>query len=133
MNAPTDPTDRRPLVLVADDEKDVREMIREILRFAGMDTILAPNGQEALRLLEERRGAVDLILTDVMMPVLDGPALAHQAALEWPDIPVLFMTGHTVELLASRGLLGENTPRIEKPFQVRQLIRTLQDALGRPP
>jgi two-component system cell cycle sensor histidine kinase/response regulator CckA len=130
MDTPDRP---RPLVLVADDEKDVREMIREILGFAGMDTLLAPNGQEALRLLEERRGRVDLILTDVMMPVLDGPTLARRAAAEWPEIPILFMTGHTVELLASRGLLAEKMPRIEKPFQVRQFVRTLREALRPPP
>jgi two-component system cell cycle sensor histidine kinase/response regulator CckA len=125
--------DRRRVVLVADDEEDVREMVRTILGSAGFDSVAARDGKEALSVIQGLSGRVDLVLTDVMMPQFDGPTLARRLARDWPDIPVLFMTGYMADALAARGLLPADVPRIEKPFRIRHLIGKVRAALNLPP
>jgi two-component system cell cycle sensor histidine kinase/response regulator CckA len=134
MKPPGSPEeDRRRVILVADDEEDVREMVRTILGSAGFDSLGARDGKEALLVIQGRSGRVDLVLTDVMMPRFDGPTLARRLARDWPDIPVLFMTGYMAEALAAHGLLAPEVPRIEKPFRTRHLIGKVRAALKLPP
>ena len=125
------PTAGKALVLVVDDEEDVRDLVREILDSAGFDTIPAGHGEEALDILK-RRPDVDLVLTDVMMPHYDGPTLARRIALDWPDLPVLFMTGYPPETLKVLGMLPPGDPPIEKPFPIQDLVRRVKEALKIP-
>lgn len=119
-------------ILVVDDEEDVRDLVREILEHAGFSPLTAADGVAALRILQELSGRVDLVLADVMMPDLDGPTLARRVAADWPQIPVLFMTGYPADTLAALGLLSADVPRIEKPFRIRLLVSRIRAAL-RPP
>src|SRR5687768_17373345 len=72
------PRPATPVVLVVDDEPDVRGLVREVLRTAGVAPLTASRGEDALAIIQHLSGRVDLVLTDVMMPVLDGPTLARQ-------------------------------------------------------
>jgi two-component system cell cycle sensor histidine kinase/response regulator CckA len=121
--------DRTRVILVVDDEEDVRNLVGEILRQAGFDVLLATHGQEALKAVERSSGLVDLVVTDVMMPELDGPTLARRIVTDWPGIPLIFMTGYPADTLADHRLLPEETPRIEKPFAVAAFLRQVRATL----
>jgi CheY-like chemotaxis protein len=118
----------RAVVLVVDDEEDVRELVREILRSAGFDTLGANGGDQAVVILQEDRD-VDLVLTDVMMPDFDGPTLARRVARDWPGVPVLFMTGYPLDTLKALGMLPAGPSPIEKPFPIQELVRKVRQAL----
>lgn len=113
-----------------DDERDVREMVREMLRRAGFAPLTASHGEEALTILRHLQGKIDLILSDVMMPTLDGPTLLRRLEKEWPTVPVLFMTGYPAGTLAALGYLPESVPRVEKPFETGDLIAKVRAAMG---
>jgi len=118
----------KALILVVDDEDDVRDLVREILSSADFETLGAAHGGEAIQVLR-RRPDVDLVLTDVRMPHYDGPTLARRVARDWPDVPVLFMTGYPPETLKELGMLPEGAPPIEKPFPIQELVKKVREAL----
>jgi len=120
------------VILVVDDEEDIRQLLGYALRQAGFTVLVSKHGQEALSLIQARSGKVDLVLSDVMMPELDGPMLARRLSEDWPAIPILFMTGYPAEMLASAELLPAGIPRIEKPFSMAALVRTIRSALQAP-
>jgi CheY-like chemotaxis protein len=114
---------RAPIVLVVDDEEGVRLLIRRTLEAAGYRVCEADDGFEALSVLLQGR-AVDLVLTDVRMPRMDGCELAaHMAALAL-KIPILFVTGYVNEP-ESGALPG---PVLAKPFGPEQLVAFVRDA-----
>ena len=119
----------KALILVVDDEDDVRDLVQEILQSAGYATIPAGHGEVALRILKGRPD-VDLVLTDIMMPHYDGPTLARRVARDWPGLPVLFMTGYPPETLQALGMLPPGEPPIAKPFEIRDLIRKVRRRLA---
>jgi CheY-like chemotaxis protein len=121
---------RERVILIVEDEADVRQLLQFILKRAGFSTLTARDGGEALALVGQQEGRVDLVLADVMMPVLDGPSLARRLAVDWPTLPVLFMTGYPASVLASLGVLPEHAPRIEKPFRIRDLVTRVLEAMG---
>jgi two-component system cell cycle sensor histidine kinase/response regulator CckA len=125
------PSAGKALILVVDDEEDVRDLVREILRSAGFDTLPAHHGEEALKLLQAHPD-VDLVLTDVMMPRYDGAMLARRIAVDWPGLPVIFMTGYPAETLKALGMLPPGEPPIEKPFPIQELVRKVREALKPP-
>lgn len=122
------PSSRLPVILIVDDEEDVRNLVLEILRSAGFLALTAPSGEEALTIVQRLSGRTDLLLTDVMMPGLDGRTLALRLAKDWPTLPVLFMTGYPEETLAALGMLPVEVPRIEKPFRIRELVAKVRSA-----
>ena len=111
-------------VLVVDDDDQVRPVTAGFLRELGYAVIEAANA-EAAEVLAHAAGNVDLLVTDVVMPGADGPALAARLRAEWPDLPVLFITGH-----ADRSRL-EGEPVLAKPFTSAELGRRVLACLGR--
>jgi two-component system cell cycle sensor histidine kinase/response regulator CckA len=81
------------LVLVVDDVSTVRTLVRGLLEMRGYAVLAAENGQEAIDILQRESGAVDLLLTDIVMPRMDGIALCERVAAQWPQLPVLVMSG----------------------------------------
>jgi PAS domain S-box-containing protein len=119
-------------VLVAEDQPAVRSLVRRALEADGYQVLEAGDGVDALRLAEEHDGAVDLLLTDVVMPRMGGRELADRMRAVDPGLRVLYMSGYAEEQIARRGVLDPGTHLLEKPFEPATLKRQVRDALDRP-
>jgi CheY-like chemotaxis protein len=119
-------------ILLVEDEQAVRELARSILELHGYRVLEAPHGGEALLLCERHPGHVDLMLTDVRMPHLSGRELYERLARVRPDLKVLYMSGHTDQILDPGGL-EPGTAFLPKPFKPTALLAKVREALdGRP-
>ncbi len=116
------------MILVVDDEKDVRNLIRILAERAGYRVAEASTAKDALRLIEERLFEPQLLLTDIVMPGVNGLSLAARAHHMRPSLPVIFMTGFADEYQAE--LSGSVCLR--KPFKAAELITAIEDVIGRP-
>ena len=86
-------------MLVVEDAKPLRELICESLSASGCTVLSARDGREALHIVNERKGVIDLLLTDVIMPGISGPALAKQVRSLRPETKILYMSGYSGEFL----------------------------------
>ncbi len=118
------------VVLLVEDETAVREMASRVLQEYGYGVIEASDGREALGLLERSDGRIRLLVTDVVMPGMDGRELARRAEALCPGLPVLYMSGYTDDEIVRRGLLEAGQPFLQKPFNPEtlggQVARMLQ-------
>ncbi len=106
----------RETILLVEDEEGVRALARKILAAQGYTVLEADGPRRALELLEQTGEPIDLLLTDVVMPEMDGSELASRAAVLRPATKVLFMSGYTDEAIAGRGLIAEGGRFLQKPF-----------------
>jgi two-component system cell cycle sensor histidine kinase/response regulator CckA len=116
-------------VLVVDDRDVVRDLTRDVLEASGFDVIAVPGGREALEEVASSE-PFDLVLTDVVMPEMSGPELARQLRAQHPQLPVLYMSGYTDDVLSAHELSQDATAFLRKPFGNAELIsaaRTLLD------
>jgi len=104
-------------------------MASRALRSQGYEILEATNGAEALEVLSRAAGPVDLVLSDVVMPVLNGRELSERLAVDHPEIRVLFMSGYTDDDIVRRGLLQPGAPFLQKPFVAADLSRKVRDVL----
>jgi PAS domain S-box-containing protein len=118
-------------VLVVEDEPVVRQMAARALQEYGYTVIEAGDGLEALRLIEDGAHPIELLVTDVVMPGMDGPELARRAAGLRPGLPVLFMSGYTDDEIVRRGLLEAGQPFLQKPFTPEVLSEQVAELLKR--
>ncbi len=115
-------------VLVVEDEAMVRAVAERALARQGYTVLTAENGEAALELL--RTGPKpDLLVSDVVMPMMDGPTMARLARERWPDLPILFMSGYAEEQLR-RSIDLDNVAFLPKPFSVQQLADAAREALS---
>ena len=115
------------MILVVEDEPDIRKLIGTILQKGGYQVRLAGDGNEALRILEQYEGKIGLVLTDIVMPGPSGPALVESLKR---DTKVLYMSGYTGGALDSGRVLDPGIPFIQKPFTAVNLIRKIQEILA---
>ncbi len=115
-------------VLVVDDEKKIRETIKDYLKFKGMDVLLAGDGEEAVEIAYEEN--LDLIIMDVMMPVMDG-IKSCQVIRETSDVPVLFLSALGEEENYLKGYAAGADDYIVKPFPLAVLYQKCQTMIGR--
>jgi signal transduction histidine kinase/ActR/RegA family two-component response regulator len=115
-------------VLLVEDEAAVRRAVQRTLDRLGYRMVAASDGEDALRLAEQL-GRIDLLLTDVVMPGIDGPELACRLRERWGDLPVLFVTGYSADRLARNGAVGPHDRVLEKPYQPVDLARTIRQML----
>jgi signal transduction histidine kinase/ActR/RegA family two-component response regulator len=115
-------------VLVVEDEPAVRRAVQRNLERLGFHVLAAHDGEDALRITEPLDG-VDLLLSDVVMPGIDGPELACRLRARWPDLPVLFVTGYSADRLERTGAVGAHDRVLEKPYQLDELVRTIRGML----
>jgi two-component system cell cycle sensor histidine kinase/response regulator CckA len=101
------------------------------LERGGFRVLQASDAAVALQMVD-REGRPDLVLSDLMMPGIGGAQLARRLKARWPDIPVLFMSGYSVEDLRRRGLVGPEGVIIQKPFKSDSLLRSVHAALAAP-
>jgi PAS domain S-box-containing protein len=110
------------VVLVVEDESSVRSLVRRSLEGVGLTVAEAENGRQALEMVATMPEPPALVLSDVIMPGLNGRELSEALALTQPDIPVLFMSGYTGDDVLARSLLPASAPFIQKPFAPEELV-----------
>jgi DNA-binding NtrC family response regulator len=124
-----DPGERKTLLLV-EDEVAVRTMLTRILERAGFAVLSADGPAAALKLVEQESRPIDLLITDVVLREMGGPAFAQSLQQKLPGLKVVFMSGYTDEAIARQGVIQKGAPLLEKPFTSGQLLETLKQALS---
>lgn len=118
-----------PTVLIVEDEEALRATIRRLLQAEGYTVLEAQNGARALELLDaDGAKSVALVLTDLRMPVMDGRQLAAALARVRPNLPIVFMSGFTAQLMDLR-LVSPHFVFLAKPFQGNDLLATIRRQL----
>jgi two-component system, cell cycle sensor histidine kinase and response regulator CckA len=120
-------------VLLVEDEALVRQLTHEILRRNGYRVLEASDGLEALTLLHDHAGRIDLLLTDVVMPRMSGRELVEQARPLRPDMRILYVSGYSEEAIARQGQLTEGIDLLSKPFTPGVLTAKIRKLLDRTP
>ena len=117
-------------VLLVEDEDPVRKFGARALRNKGYDVIEAESGEAALEILRNAAGKIDLLITDVVMPRLDGPGLVREVREICPDIKVIFISGYTEDAFRRRLDNDGNIDFLPKPFSLKQLASKVKDVIG---
>jgi signal transduction histidine kinase len=124
------PTTGTETVLLVEDEDTVRFLIRNILESKGYRVLEARRGTEALSLCERHTGPLHLLLTDLVMPEMDGRELAEQLGPRYPAMKVLYISGYTNGALVHHGMLPGDTAYLQKPFTPDTLAQKVREVLG---
>ena len=119
-------TDQGQRVLVVEDEQMVRNLVQDILERGGFEVLTAPDGEQALAILQAESRSIDLLLTDVVMPGMTGVELARQVRTSWPETPILYMSGYTNRALRES---DPDADLLRKPFTVSELLQRVRAAL----
>jgi len=120
----------RETILLVEDDPSVRSLVRQVLESDGYAVLTASTGAEGLRLSREYRGRIRMLVTDVVMPGMNGRALADGIERDRPGIKVLFMSGYPADTIGRDGILGEGTNLIEKPFTPSDFAGKVRGILG---
>lgn len=115
------------MILIVDDDNDVRAMIKRALHELGYPAVEAQDGKTALAMMAEEKP--DLVILDYMMPGMDGAEVAREIAAIDPELPIIFSTGHGA-LRALRNAAGENISILEKPFALSELDELIETTLA---
>ncbi len=116
-------------ILLAEDEPAILEMTTLMLQHLGYNVLQAGTPGEAIRLAGEHRGNIHLLMTDVVMPEMNGRDLARNILSLYPDIKRLFMSGYTANTIAHQGVLDDGVHFIQKPFSLSNLAAKLRETL----
>ena len=118
-------------ILVVEDDADLRTYVSDALRHLNYRVISAPSAQAALTTLLQEETKVDLLLTDVVMPGINGRELAKRALQIRPELKVLYMTGYSRNAVVHQGRLDEGVELIEKPISLAKLALRVREMLDR--
>jgi CheY-like chemotaxis protein len=116
-------------VLVAEDEPIVRHLVRNALARHGYTVLESSSAEDALRLAAEHEAPIDLLLTDVIMPQLNGRELYARVSELHPGISALYISGYAGEVIATQGVLDAGIELLQKPFSVHDLLRRVRAVL----
>ena len=116
-------------VLLVEDETALRELTRGLLETAGYTVLEAANVEDAIRLAESAHRKIDLLLTDVVMPGMDGHELSRQLTSTCPSLKVLYMSGYTDDVIVHKGVLTRGTTLLQKPFGRAGLLGKVRQVL----
>ena len=120
-------TRRKPFILVAEDESDLRRLVAETLTRDGFNVVEAENGEVALSFARKHRGTIDLLITDVQMPGVDGFDLQEKFRQERPETKLLVISG-----ALPRSVRGVDFPLLRKPFLPSELTAKVREILTQP-
>lgn len=123
----------RETVLLAEDEEQVRQIIRIILEMNGYRVLEATGGREALSIYKQHKGEIDMIITDAVMPEMSGRELVESLKTLHPTIKVLYMSGYTDDAIVRHGLLDQEIAFLQKPFTPEALMHKVREVLDAPP
>jgi CheY-like chemotaxis protein len=116
--------------LLVEDEPTILDMTTKMLERLGYSVLAANTPGEAIRLAEKHSGDVHLLMTDVIMPGMNGQDLAKKLLSIYPDLKHLFMSGYTADIISHHGVLDDGVPFIQKPFSVTNLSAKIRKVLG---
>ena len=116
-------------VLLVEDEPAILRLAQGLIRSRGYEVLAAGTPAEALRLAKEHKGAIHLLMTDVVMPEMNGRDLARELKAAYPGLKCLFMSGYTADVIAENGVLHEGVQFIQKPFSGDELAAGIRAAL----
>jgi len=116
-------------ILIVEDDAMVREMVSEMLEAAGYTVLHAADGEEAIRILEERAEEIDLAMLDVIMPKMGGRQVYELIQKRWPHIPTVFSSGYAADAPHADFVLEEGLVLIHKPYRIDALLQTVREGL----
>jgi PAS domain S-box-containing protein len=119
-------------VLLAEDEGLVRELVIEILKQGGYSVLPACDGEEAVRIAGQHNGTIHLLITDVVMPQMNGRELARRMLASRPGIKVIYISGYTEDAIIHHGVLDPGMHFVQKPFRPSDLVRKIREVLDTP-
>jgi signal transduction histidine kinase/FixJ family two-component response regulator len=118
-------------ILVVEDSAPLRDLIFETLESMGYTALLAQDGQQAIRMCTQFNGTIDVLLSDVIMPRMNGPEVMRKVKQIRPDIGVVFMSGYTNDVTIRHGISSADVSFIQKPFSSTELTHKVREALVR--
>jgi CheY-like chemotaxis protein len=118
-------------ILLAEDNEDVRVLVRKVLEEDGYTVIDAADGEEAMRKFEENRDRIQLILADVIMPKKSGKELIDEIKKTRPEVKVLFTSGYTSDIISRKGIMEERMDFLSKPVAPRYLLAKIREVLDK--
>lgn len=118
-------------ILVAEDDDEVRALIRDVLKGSGYQVIEAVDGQDALAVLSREQRKIHLLLLDVIMPKKNGKEVFETVRATHPGIKAIFMSGYTADIIDKKGIVAENLNFISKPVAPLELLGVIRDVLDR--
>jgi len=127
-DAPYTPNGNETVLLVEDDES-LRPLMRRVLETHGYAVLEARHGKDAIRVADGHGGAVDLVITDVVMPEMGGRELAERLASARPSSKILFVSGYTDDVVIRQGILDKGRPFLQKPFTPQELLTKAREVL----
>ena len=127
----TSPTRISETILLVEDEPAVRQFSKRTLEKAGYRVLEAANGDDAQKSFVAHAAAIDLVVTDVVMPGCGGPELLRRLQIDSPDLKVLYMSGYTAQTTANTTGIDRGLPFLQKPFTAAGLVKHVRDALDR--
>ena len=116
-------------ILLVEDEESLRALTRDVLAESGYQVLEADSGARALEVAQQHHGPIHLLLTDVVMPGISGPALAEKLVAVRPDTRVLYMSGYTDRAIGQQGMLGSGSSLLQKPYTRDNLNRRVRETL----
>jgi CheY-like chemotaxis protein len=116
-------------ILLVEDAEGLRVLVRELLETAGYTVLDADAPDKALALVESTPGAIDLVLTDMVMPRMGGQELARRISALKPEARIVFMSGYSDQAIGETGTLAPGTFFLQKPFTMDTLMQTIRRAL----
>ena len=123
------PAGRGEMILLVEDDQSLLELCRKILGELGYTVLIAATPKEAAGLGEKHTGEIELLITDVIMPEMNGHELANQLQSSAPGLKYLFMSGHPADVIAHHGVLDDGINFIQKPFSKRDLAITVRKVI----
>ena len=118
-------------VLLVEDNETILDLGKMMLERLGYTVLAAATTKDALRLAGDSSGNIDILITDVVMPEMNGRELVERLLAIQPGLKCLFMSGYTADVIANRGILDQGVNFIQKPFSVMELAVKVRDALSR--
>ncbi|NTV45619.1 MAG: PAS domain S-box protein [Chlorobiales bacterium] len=116
-------------VLIVEDEESILKTLKIMLKQLGYTTLSANLPSKALCLVKEYHSKIDLLITDVIMPEMNGRELADQLHAAYPDMKIMFMSGYTADTIANWGILQEDVHFLQKPFTMKDLACKIREVL----
>ncbi len=133
QDGPAEPVARgQETILLVEDEPGVLRLVRKMLEGIGYRVLAAGTPVEAIRMAEKHSGDIHLLITDVIMPEMNGRELAQKLMSLYPGLKSLFMSGYTADVISPHGMLDAGVHFIQKPFSTKELAEKTQEILKRP-